>query len=107
MFCEAPMAIDPYIQYGSFGLIVAMIVWMLTKAFPQAMATHRESLTQISSDHKVAVSKLADEHRAAINAICERLTEESEQCRQERIATAQSSAAEREKYHQALLSMRA
>lgn len=107
MFCEAPaMAIDPYIQYGSFGLIVTLIVWMLTKAFPQAMATHRESLTQISADHKAAVSKLADEHRVAINAICDRLTEESEHCRQERVATAAQYAAERQKFHDVLLSAR-
>lgn len=63
------------LQYGSFGVVVFLVVWFLHKGFPSALATHRE--------------------------VCEGMLKafqaDTEACRKERLELAQKTADEREK----------
>ena len=67
--------VSSFLQYGSFGLLAALVVWTLWKGIPNLLSTHKETIQSLVNEFK----------------------SESKECRDERIALAASNALEREK----------
>ena len=77
------------IQYGSFGLLAALVFWTVRWGIPKVLDVHEKTVTGIASNHEKTVTKLVDSFKA-----------ETEQCRGERIELAKSHQQERAKDQQ-------
>lgn len=65
--------IDLFLQYGSMGLLAFIVFWAMWKFLPQALETHKET-----------ISKLATDHKEGIAVLTKAFAEESNECREER-----------------------
>lgn len=77
------------VQYGSFGLLAALVFWTVRWGVPKVLDTHEKTVTNIAANHEKAVNKLVDSFQA-----------ETSQCREERIELAKSHQVERTKDQQ-------
>lgn len=73
------MPTDQWIQYGSFGLVAAYLVWLHWKAIPRMLNTHE----------------------AAVNTLVESFKAEAAACRNERMELYALAASERRQCQQA------
>ena len=92
-----PLPIDAWIQYGAFGLLAFLVVWVVWKVFPGFQETHKAALARMGEENKAATIALTTTFRETIREISITFKEEQKQCHDERIAVAQTAAVERDK----------
>lgn len=73
IFAVQEFAIDPFLQYGSFGLLAFIVFWAIWKFFPAALEKHERIITKVAEDSK-----------AAFEGVSEAFTIEAKECREER-----------------------
>ena len=95
---ENPMTgTEPWLQYGSFGVLVLIMVWGMWKGIPKILDIHKEALAKVTDSSKEAVEKLAADHKEAMTKIVCTFEADSVACRNERIEMQKLVAVEREK----------
>lgn len=103
---------DPWLQYGSWGVLVFIVLLVAFKGIPKMFELHKEVVGKVAEDSKVALTKVAEDAKAATTiltseqkAVVKELLcsfeKESEQCRAERLETARLFVAEQEKNREA------
>lgn len=90
IFANQDFSIDPFLQYGSFGLLAFIVFWAIWKFLPAMTEKHFQT-----------IDRLATEHSASIKAMLEEFKEESRDCREERIKDREMAAQERIRDQQA------
>lgn len=88
---------EPWLQYGSFGVLCLMMLWGMWKGIPKILDIHKEALAKVTDSSKEAVEKLATDQKEAMAKIVCTFESESVACREERVETLKMVAAEREK----------
>ena len=86
IFADAVFQVDQFLQYGSFGVIVLLIIWFIWKGWPMLI-----------DKFETVMNKQAASNTAAITYIIDAFKQESAECREERMDIARSAADEREK----------
>lgn len=92
LFANPEIPVDQVIQYGSFGLVVAMILYDWIYARPSAAKNHREERKEVTDNFTRTITMLVDEAKR-----------ESEECRKERIETTKANSIEREEIRKAVV----
>ena len=91
------IAAEPWLQYGSFGVLVSIMVWGMWKGIPKILDIHKDAIGKVADSSKEAVNKLASDHREAMDKIVCTFENESVMCRNERVETQKLFVSEREK----------
>ena len=78
------VTIDPFLQYGSFGLLAILVFWCLWKGIPAFLEIHRGVVTDIATKHEKSMSTIAESHRLAIDVLVKGFEREADECRKER-----------------------
>jgi hypothetical protein len=95
-------------QFGAFGLLALFFIWLFWKGIPILMTKGEETIggivekhaltvEGIVKDHKETVATLTADLKSTVTTLTEEFREESEKCREERIAVHKEAAAERDK----------
>lgn len=110
---------EPWLQYGSFGVLVLIMFWGMWKGIPKILDIHEKSIAKVADASKAANDKLANDNKEAIERLAaaqkeaiERLATDHKDamvkivcafeadgvaCRNERLEMVKLAAAEREK----------
>lgn len=80
------IANNPFLQYGSFGLNVLLLIWFMWKGAPLALEKHKEAVKSVTDNALATITKLVDEFK-----------NQQKECREERLLTAEKAEEEREK----------
>lgn len=88
MFAETDFTVltSPFLQYGSFGLNVLLLIWFMWKGAPLALEKHEAAVKAVTQSSQAAITNLIDTFK-----------EEANECREERMEVAREAASEREK----------
>lgn len=90
MILLSEVSIDPFLQYGSFGLLAFIVFWAIWKFLPNA-----------TDRHFAAIDRLATEHSTVMKAMLATFEQESNECRNERMKDREAAVAERLRDQQA------
>jgi hypothetical protein len=74
------------VQYGSFGLVAALLIWSVKWGIPSMISAHREAMADLADSHRQVCEKLVVSFDADVK-----------DCREERRSIQKGAAEEREK----------
>lgn len=87
---------NQWIQYGSFGLIAALVIWSLWKGIPGVLQTHKDTVTQLATAFETRSASIEATFKSVTGAMLASAQQEAKACREEREKREAQVAAERE-----------